>query len=894
MLDEGVAGRWRQFDGTLLAVAARMASFNPILTAEIGLLAAAAAGVGYLAYQWIATETAIRNAVGEMTIAGTVGANAAQQIAAGIVRSKAVWDASASGARGLEEQLAKLSGPAAQFTSQIRDTVNATAQLTGQDVGKIAEKYVQMFSTSAGALRFAESIHLLTTEQLAHDKALESAGQASQVYSDIMAGLNARFVQQTATLVDLRKQETALQEEIGLSGTGIADPALLKQLDEVQQKIQEISKPTGATLSSQTNEDAASVGKLNTVLQRRQTLTIELAAAERSFQEAQASGDPTAQEAAINAVNTAEKELASLHTATEEEKYQTTLSSLQQQLEATKGNASQIGAIYQQIATLQAQYYGQYSSQARAAQNQVVNAAREAANQQMSLKLSELNGEEEAARDSVGKQIAIERQKLAILTAAGPTYVLQAQEAQNRIMSLTREAGDREIREALDTLRAKQELAGQDYTTKEQIETQILAMLASKYGQQSTEYQQEKVREAQILQEAENQKVEITSRSIEEQTKVDSRRLQQLKANLDQEVVQHKITKQQELQDLESFEAAATASDLKILDNLIATLKSGTIAWQQAKDQRDTLEQTLATDTARYNEEIVAANQKASEQSTKLFEQGFDAVDKAFTGLVDNLITQQEPWINAERKAFREVVSSAVSIFEEILSRWIVTQLAMTADNATQNAVRHAQDTTQGSGFIQLLEFWLSKYLGIQFGMTAANEAGNAVRTAEDTTALSAGEVAQIAAAKTAVATDAGEAFAGAYASAAQIPVVGWSIAPGIASAAEATVLAAGSFAVGSYSVPSDMLAQVHQGEMIIPETFAASLRGALGGGSQGSREGRIGNTINLHSSPNITGTNTAGLGSLLASHTRDMQRMIVNTARNGQLSPPSSSRLRR
>lgn len=60
------------------------------------------------------------------------------------------------------------------------------------------------------------------------------------------------------------------------------------------------------------------------------------------------------------------------------------------------------------------------------------------------------------------------------------------------------------------------------------------------------------------------------------------------------------------------------------------------------------------------------------------------------------------------------------------------------------------------------------------------------------------------------------------------------------------------SFAVGASEIPQDMTAQIHQGEMIIPKTFAQSIRGGdltLGGsgGDVGSQQASTGNTININ-----------------------------------------------
>lgn len=87
------------------------------------------------------------------------------------------------------------------------------------------------------------------------------------------------------------------------------------------------------------------------------------------------------------------------------------------------------------------------------------------------------------------------------------------------------------------------------------------------------------------------------------------------------------------------------------------------------------------------------------------------------------------------------------------------------------------------------------------------------------------------------VSANAAVAGSAAFASTAAIPVIGPALAPEAATAAYAGAMAfapMASFAVGAWSLPGDMVAQVHQGEMIIPRTFAQDLRdngGSLGGG---------------------------------------------------------------
>ena len=105
-----------------------------------------------------------------------------------------------------------------------------------------------------------------------------------------------------------------------------------------------------------------------------------------------------------------------------------------------------------------------------------------------------------------------------------------------------------------------------------------------------------------------------------------------------------------------------------------------------------------------------------------------------------------------------------------------------------------------------------------------------------------------------------------AYASLAGIPIIGPSLGIAAATAvvaygAEQIATATGtSFAVGTAELPSDMMAQVHAGEMIIPSTFAESIRSGdltLGGQSENvaTGQGSGGNTFNI----NFEGANFYG-----------------------------------
>jgi hypothetical protein len=120
-------------------------------------------------------------------------------------------------------------------------------------------------------------------------------------------------------------------------------------------------------------------------------------------------------------------------------------------------------------------------------------------------------------------------------------------------------------------------------------------------------------------------------------------------------------------------------------------------------------------------------------------------------------------------------------------------------------------------------------------------------------------------------------------------------------------------FDVGSSNVPRDMVAQIHQGEMIVPAAHASDIRSGhsmLGAGSRsmalpagaaenmraagsdespGSMGGNTYNSrssgdVNLHYSPSVNAHSNVDLSSVLAQQGSAMRRWLTNQMRNGSL----------
>jgi tRNA(Ser,Leu) C12 N-acetylase TAN1 len=268
--------------------------------------------------------------------------------------------------------------------------------------------------------------------------------------------------------------------------------------------------------------------------------------------------------------------------------------------------------------------------------------------------------------------------------------------------------------------------------------------------------------------------------------------------------------------------------------------KLSDIAHQEYEVQRTQYEQlavVYANDAAKvkeYNLEKELSWQKYEQTIARLQEQELSAANK-----------QEKTWETSftriSNAAGREVMSmikgqetfaqAALKLGENMVEGWI----SSLAKDAAEWVGHEAFKLATHSQFITNL-----------LGLDAA---GDATKQVTD---------------KASVASDAGVAAAGTMASISAIPYIGPFMAPEMAAQAFAATMAFGSFDTGSWDVPSNQLAMVHAGEMIIPAnvagpmrggyqgpTFASSVAGAAAGGG-----GENHTHLHIHAIDTLTGAN--------------------------------------
>ncbi len=330
------------------------------------------------------------------------------------------------------------------------------------------------------------------------------------------------------------------------------------------------------------------------------------------------------------------------------------------------------------------------------------------------------------------------------------------------------------------------------------------------------------------------------------------------------------------------YEAAtALANAQKALDQEVASdaANAENVAYQDElakSQQRIALIKSEASDHLLSNGQRTSSLQAALDQEQDIEQDHFDKLKNIWEGMP----AQYKKVLLEEAKADHELSDQQAQIQRE------AAQQAQQSWNSAMNTINSAF-TSQISGLLKgttsfrtafknvltdltgsVIKFcveWALKQaetvaaniVGIN-AQTAAQVSGAAAGAAAQATGAAAGTATMVANAIKAITISAGETFAGVFGFLASFM---GPAAAGPAAAAEGTVMAAASFAVGSWQLPSDMIAQVHKGEMIVPAAqtpWAQSLMSnasGSGGGSKGSDDGASGNgggDVHNHFSPTV------------------------------------------
>lgn len=269
---------------------------------------------------------------------------------------------------------------------------------------------------------------------------------------------------------------------------------------------------------------------------------------------------------------------------------------------------------------------------------------------------------------------------------------------------------------------------------------------------------------------------------------------------------------QEELASLLALENEREAIERRHLQILQSTYEEGSTEYASTQRKIDELASQSAL---RRVQTELGVNREIYSDYRRTFEQAGSAVSSSIMGMIEG----HENLRQAAQKVLLAIIQEFIQMRIRVVADWL-------AGVATQTQALVAGQTLQ----------------------TAAVQEGAAARTAAEQGGAAAAASANAASVLAQIIRSAGETFAGVFGFLA--PIMG-PAAAGPAAAAQGAVLGAavGGFAIGSWELPSDQLAMVHKGEMIVPAgatPWAQSLM-SNAAGNGGDTHNHFSPTINMH-----------------------------------------------
>lgn len=243
-------------------------------------------------------------------------------------------------------------------------------------------------------------------------------------------------------------------------------------------------------------------------------------------------------------------------------------------------------------------------------------------------------------------------------------------------------------------------------------------------------------------------------------------------------------TAQQNLQDMEQEHVAAD----KLLNDDIAAAKEGSLEWQKANDAKKLSDLEWANQHKLLLDQMMNQERADAQKIAESWHSIVDPMIKTTGDQIKGLIEGTETWGQAIRNIGEQMLSLVISAIERMVEEWIVNLLIG----------KTAQSQTAAAQVVS--------YAGIAGAAGIASMAG------------------------------------------APWPLDMGAPAFGNAMAAEALGFAAmASLDTGTNYVPGDMVAQIHEGERIIPKADNLTLLNALQGGGPGPRAGDFNGDFGVH-----------------------------------------------
>jgi hypothetical protein len=365
--------------------------------------------------------------------------------------------------------------------------------------------------------------------------------------------------------------------------------------------------------------------------------------------------------------------------------------------------------------------------------------------------------------------------------------------------------------------------------------------MAASFGALSQAYANSVVQRARVTKDADESELAMARAQETSQFDIAMNGVKMQQAVLKQAAQMSQMNHQQELAGLLALENERESMELRHLQVLQSTYAENST--QYANMQRK-IDELASQSALRRVQTEVAVNREIYNDYRRTFDQIGASVTNGIMGMIEGH--------ESLRQAAQHVLLAMIQDFIQARIRMVADWLA---GIATQNAATAAGEAAK----------------------TAAVTSGVAARTAAEQGGAAAGLAANAASMIRQIFASANETFAGVFGFLA--PVMG-PAAAGPAAAAQGAVMGMASFAQGSWALPSDMIAQVHQGEMIVPAAATPWAQSLLSNAAANGQGGGV--TVNHATHFNIQALDSQDVKRWFKANGKTIMRTVNDAVRTG------------
>lgn len=327
-------------------------------------------------------------------------------------------------------------------------------------------------------------------------------------------------------------------------------------------------------------------------------------------------------------------------------------------------------------------------------------------------------------------------------------------------------------------------------------------------------YQENANQLARIDEQYNEKKHQQDQQALQDKIQANNAAYQDTVQKLNTEVTDHQISAQQRRDAEVSLATSVEQAELAMFDATHTKLIEGTAAWNEAVKQRQAIIDA-------FNKRVETADDQLTNEEQQKWTQLGNSIKSSFNSAIDSMLFQGKTFGQGMLTIAQGIIKAFLTMAENIAENWIESQIASL----------FATKSTQGT---------------------------SALSQVSDAAAV---------------------AGANTFASTSAIPIIGPAMAPGAAVAAVTETMSFASLialASGAWELRSDMVAQLHKGEMVVPQNFASGLRsgnGTFGGGD-----------VHMNYSPTINSREPATLSRMLATESSEMLAWLNRQFRNGAI----------